>query len=276
MTLWLILDVSNLAYRNFHVLPALRFNDVAMAVVFGIFRDILNLQEIHQSDNTVFCFDSRRSARRELFPGYKSNRRKKELTGDERAAHAELHNQVKRLRTKYLPFIGFRNVLVQNGCEADDLIASVCLDNLGKGDRAVVVSTDSDLLQLLGDDQVTIWNPATKKPTNGKSFRKQWGIDPTLWADVKALAGCASDGVPGIEGVGEKTAVKFLSGCLKDTTKAYNGIVEGNDLYRRNLELVRLPFEGTRQFVLRPDEVTDARWDRAFDKLGMVSLKGRL
>ena len=108
------------------------------------------------------------------------------------------------------------------------------------GWRFVIVSTDQDLWQLLSGDRVTVWNPRTKKMLTEQAFRERWGIGPSQWADVKAIAGCPGDGVPGVPGVGEKTAAKFMAGRLKDTTKAYNRVVEANDLWERNLRLVRL------------------------------------
>jgi DNA polymerase-1 len=273
---WLVIDVSNLAYRAFFTTGDLSHEGVKTGVVFGIFRDVLNLQDRFSPTGTVFCFDGRPTERKKLFADYKSNRKRPDLTDEQRAAFDTLHDQLKRMRTKYLPYIGFRNVFSQCGYEADDLIASVCLESLDGEDRAVVVSTDEDLLQLLGDPRVVVWNPAKKRLIDGKAFREEHGIDPALWADVKALAGCPGDGVPGIKGVGERTAVKFLTGRLKETTKAYNEIVRNPEVYARNLELVRLPFEGTRRFVLKPDEVTKERWSKAFEKLGMSSLERRL
>jgi len=101
----------------------------------------------------------------------------------------------------------------------------------------------------------------------------EYGIAPSQWADVKAIAGCSSDGVEGVRGVGEKTAAKFLRGNLKPASKAHQAIVAGNNVWRRNLPLVRLPFPGVGKFDLESDSELD--WNPTFYKLGMSSLEQR-
>ena len=114
-----------------------------------------------------------------------------------------------------------------------------------------------------------------KKTITAGWFEKEYGIGPSMWADVKALAGCPGDCVEGIVGVGEKTAIKFLTGNLKTSTKAYGCIIEGREIWNRNLELVRLPYEGTPKLRLKSDEASRSRWDVVMKRLGMNTLRGR-
>jgi 5'-3' exonuclease len=91
---------------------------------------------------------------------------------------------------------------------------------------------------------------------------------------VKALAGCSTDGVPGIKGIGETTAVKWFRSQLKPESVAYRKInTEGIDIHNRNIQLVRLPFAGTEAFKLREDETSFERWKTLADKLGMRSIR---
>lgn len=271
---WLIIDVHNLAHRALHTMGSLQFDGKGTGIIFGILRDVLYLQELHAATHVAFAFDSRHSLRAEQHPFYKSNRRDKEYTDEEQEQRAELHSQLIRLRKEYLPTIGYRNIFVQKGYEADDLIASICHSTTMMNPRPdiVIVSSDQDLYQLLRDYRITIWNPHRKKPFTEKEFYKLYGIDPLQWPYVKAMAGCTSDGITGIKGIGEATAAKFLRGKLKEESKAYAAIEAGVKIWKRNLPLVKLPYPGLRSMELHDDEVTSDGWKKVADMLGMKTL----
>ncbi|MCK9570187.1 hypothetical protein M0R72_14680 [Candidatus Pacearchaeota archaeon] len=269
----LIIDVSAVAYAAFHVMGDLSFEGIRTGVVFGMLRTIVDLQELYSTNRVAFCFDRGSDNRQSISKVYKANRHS-DLDEEQRQAYRNLSNQLFRLRTKLLPMAGFKNLFWQDGYEADDVIASVCR-NVPRGEMGIIVSSDADLLQLLVDDRVIIWHLKRKSPITAKKFREEWGIDPFMWSDVKAIAGCNGDNVIGVEGVGEKTAAKFLRGELKETTKAHQAIVLNNNRYRENLKLVRLPFEGTKKFEVVEDEVDGHRWEGLCDRLGLKTLRGR-
>ena len=266
----LLIDTSYLAYRSLYSVGDLSFEGIETGAIYGMFRAVLDLQEIHETTHVVWCFDRGYGKRLEISRSYKANRSQKDKTDEERELHQSMRRQLYRLRTDYLPAIGFKNICHQEDYEADDVIASIC-DNLSKGERAIIVASDSDLFQLLREN-VSIWSPSKERLITVDSFRQERGIDPKLWADVKAIAGCSSDHVLGIVGVGEKTAVKFLQGNLKPTTKAFQAIVEGTCIWKDNLPLVRLPFPGIKRFRLAEDGVTEDSWDLVVKRLGMKSL----
>lgn len=269
---WLVLDVSNLCYRALYTTGQLSFDGQATGVMYGMFRDVMNLQTLFNTDRVVFCFDGGYDNRLEIYPEYKQRRRiiRESLSADEQQVKIALREQIDLLRTQYLYDAGFVNVVYQEGFEADDLIASIC-HGLGKDEKAIVVSTDQDLWQLLSC-RVLIWNPVKKKSITEESFSAEWGISPSQWADVKAIAGCSSDEVPGIRGVGDKTAVKFLAGTLKSDSKIYNRIVSGSALWERNLLLTRLPIKGTKKIELGKDEMSREKWDWVMECIGAKSL----
>jgi len=273
---WLLLDVPNLAYRNFYVLGDLSNQGIKIGVIFGILRDIQNLLELFSTDKIVFCFDAGNEKRLTIYPDYKAKRKEKVngMTKEELEAREQLHKQINKLRDKILPFLGFRNIFWQDGYEADDVIASICSNTLNS-DKAVIISTDSDLFQLLSGERIVIWNPRKGKVVTEQSFVKERGISCSQWADVKAIAGCHSDDIPGIRGIGEKTAVRFLQGRIKPDSTAYNKIVLGNEIWRRNIRLTQLPFIGVDSFELVEDRVTKEKWQKAMEKLGIKSLEYR-
>lgn len=274
---WLLLDVSGLAYRAFHAMGGrMSWEGDPTEVLFGVLRDVAGLCDLHSTRRVAFFFDGGCDHREKIYPGYKSSRKKKhaEMEEDELELRRGLRKQLYRLREKLLPGAGFGNVFFQEGCEADDLIASAC-EFLDKDESAIVVSSDQDLYQLLSG-RVIMWDVRKGKPVTEESFRRQWGISPSQWADVKAIAGCSTDDVPGIPGVKEKTAIKFLTGTLNPEYKTYKSIVLNPGVWGRNIMLTRLPGTWTDPVELVDEEIDGDGWDSVVGSLGMRSLLGRM
>jgi DNA polymerase I len=270
---WLIFDCDFLCHRAFHAMGSLSHAGEMTGVIYGFLRDLVHLREVHYTDRVVFAFDHGVSKRKQLLSTYKGNRLPR--TEEEESLRGELRRQINLLKRRYLPDLGFRNVFYEDGYEADDVIASVCRNSLPKGDVAIVVSADKDLYQLLEKDRVIVWDVIKKRPYTEEKFRKEYGVAPAVWKQVKAIAGCNSDCVPGVRGVGDKTAAKFLAGNLpasRKTAQAISEFVLGGG-FKRNLPLVRLPFKGCPTFELREDEYSEKNWNALADRLGMVSLK---
>ncbi len=254
----------------------LTHNDIPTGVLYGFLRDLTTFMEQFNTDNVVFCFDCGQGLREIAMPGYKSGRRERRLayTPEEKLNHATLTKQIHAL-PDILKSIGYAHVYEAQGYEADDLLSTIS-GSIGKGDNATLISADADLWQCLAHN-VCWHNPTTYRTVTAATFRAEWCIDPDQWADVKALAGCDSDDVEGIPGVGEKTAAKFLRGELKHTTKAHKKIrsPRGQKVWRDNLKLVKLPYPGTPAIVPQPglDTVTPAKWAAVADKYGLASLR---
>lgn len=266
---WLVLDCNYLCHRAFHSVGQL-----SEGVIFGFLHAVVSAQQLHQTHRTVFCFDYGHGKRYNMLNGYKSSRKKKykDWTRSERTERQKLNLQIEQLRAYLLRRIGWRNVLFQEGYEADDLIASVCLHSIKAKDKAIIVSSDTDLYQLLSGN-VHLWNPHKSQAFTLASFRTKYGIEPGRWAEVKALAGCNTDDVPGIPGVGEKTAAKWVAGKLKVGSKAFEKVLLGvAEATERNLPIVRLPLQGTNTFRLKKDRITISKWREHCLQLGMHSL----
>ena len=272
MSTWLLLDVSNLAHRAFHSMGDLSFQGEPTAVLYGVFRDILQLQELYATSYIAFCFDGGCDRRTRIFPRYKRSRvdANKERSEEEREARRSLRNQIYNLRVKHLPEAGFCNLFYQDGYEADDVIASVCQKSFRKDRTFVIVSNDSDMFQLLSPN-VMIYSPIRKKTLTDKWFRDTYKISPSQWADVKAIAGCSSDDVPGIKGIGDILACQFLAGTLR-MGRRHLSIIECPEVWERNIKLTRLPMEGVKEFPLVYDDITTENWNQVMLSLGMKSL----
>lgn len=273
MTTWLLIDCHYLMYRAHYAMGQLRHEGQATGATFGFFRDLIALSDRFDTNRFVFCFDYGESRRCDDLECYKQNRKKNPRPEEELLEHKAIKKQIHQLRTSTLYKLGFRNILFQGGYEADDIIASVVQNSIAYEDEAIIVSSDSDLLQLLESNRVLMYNPAKKKITNAKSFRQEWGIPPCFWADVKAMAGCTSDNIPGIRGVGEKTACKYLAGKLDSTSKKYKSITDNVEITTRNLRLVKLPYKGVGEFELQDDKPNRKAWKEITGEMGMESIR---
>jgi len=263
----IIIDSNCIGSMALFTMSDLRFNELPTAVTYGFLRQLQTIfTELH-SRNFIFTWDSRVSNRKEIFPEYKL-KRKEDRTARERDIWELAYNQFNQLRTKYLPRMGFTNQFIAKGLEADDILAKVAKDY----SNSIIVTTDNDLLQCLG--YADIWSPRKGILITKETFEAEWGIHPDDWGRVKAIAGCNSDCVPGIQGVGEKTAVKYLLKKLKVDSKKYKSIVSplGQEIIARNKPLVILPFKDTPTFSLRANKYNFQGFEDVCRELGMVSL----
>lgn len=270
---WLVLDVSSIAYRSLYTTGDLSHEGVSTGVLFGIFRLLIDLMDLYATEKVAFCFDGGKNKRNDIFPPYKHH--KKSDSDEMQQAREIVRDQLIWLKDRFLPQMGFSNVFQESGYEADDVIASIC--DCNPDQSLVIVSSDHDLYQLLEEERVWIWSLTKKRPYTEKSFRQQYGIDPKMWVKVKAIAGCASDGVVGLYNVGEKRAIQFLTGGMRSNQKVYMDIFDyqKSDPYKVNVSLVLLPFPGTPRYELEEDHFTPAGWERVMDSLGMSSLRDR-
>lgn len=269
--IWLVLDCNNICHRNYHAIKSLFHNGVSTGVLFGFFRDLFHYQKDHTTSGTIFCFDHGKGLRMLDHPEYKSNRRVR--TEAEQQERSELNDQIDCLRCEYLPGIGYKNVWFQEGYEADDIIAGFCQNNLADEDHALIISSDRDLYQLLAPN-VSIWNG--RKMIRLDAFEKEWGLRPSQWVDVKAMAGCTSDFIKGISSIGEMRAAKYLRGELSKKSVAYRQIVAGKRVWMENIDLVQLPYPGLQSFTVQEDELSPKQWKKFCDRFGMKSMRNLL
>lgn len=266
----LLLDCNYLCHRAFYSTGALSHNDFPTGVIFGFLRDLVTLENLFETDKVVFCFDSNTSLRKQILSTYKESRRKsyEQATTEEKKAKDGLRLQLHLLRTEVLPRIGFANIHHAEGYEADDFIALNA--ERTRGHNVIIVSSDNDLLQCI-NETTSIYNPQTKRLFDLKRFRKDFEIEPFDWPAVKAWAGDSGDDIPGLVGVGQKTAVKYVKGELV-ASKTLAKFVNNHALYQRNLELVRLPFPGTPKIAFKPDDIDSEAWISVAKELGFVTL----
>ena len=244
----IVLDCNYICYVNkFALSQGLTYRGNPTEIIFGFLRHINELSRQFQSNKFIFCWDSHKSIRKEIYPKYKIsrslNKSEEDIVNDKIA-----YVQFNELKNYVLPKMGFENIFYKDQYESDDIIASIVKNNKIKGKRYVVVSNDSDLYQLL--DDCKMYNISKKCLITKEIFIREYNIEPKRWHLVKAIAGCSTDNVDGVVGVGEKSSIKYLNGELKTGKKARD-IENANDIFHRNLKLVTLPFDGVGIFNIK-------------------------
>ena len=281
----LLIDGHSMAYRAFFAVPADRFRTSTGQVtnaVFGFTSMLINLLRDEQPTHLAVAFDlSRKTFRSETFAEYKMNR---SATPDDFKGQVALIQDV-------LAVLGIP-VLTKENYEADDIIATLTTQAEALGYGVLICTGDRDALQLV-TESVTVLYP--KKGVSElvrfdpDGVAAKYGLSPVQYPDFAALRGDPSDNLPGIPGVGEKTATKWIKqfgslGELIDRVdevkgkvgEALRANVDAVMLNRQLTELVRdVPLEKT------PDELALQQWDRdavhrLFDDLEFRVLRDRL
>lgn len=228
--------------------------------------------ELHEPRNIALCFDHGRSVRYDMFHGYKADREKKYRQMDEvdRELYQDMRRQVGLLKKRILPALGFSNVFYQSGLEGDDIIAKLC-ETLPNNRRGMIVGRDHDFYQLICR-RITMWDPNDAALIRERTIAETYGVGPDQWVNVKSIAGCKTDSIPGIAGVGEKTAAKFIAGRLAPESKAFQKITKGNKIWRKNLKLVSLPHKDTKPERMKKNKFRKKKWLRVLREFGIRTI----
>ena len=203
----MLLDGHSMAYRAFYALPVENFNTSTgqpTNAVYGFASMLANTVRDEQPTHLAVAFDlSRQTFRSAEFPDYKANRAK---TPDEFKSQIGLIGEL--LDAMRIPRMTVENF------EADDIIATLATAASAEGFDVDIVTGDRDSLQLVSDRVTVLY------PTKGVSeltrytpekVAEKYGVTPTQYPDLAALRGDPSDNLPGIPGVGEKTAAKWVN-----------------------------------------------------------------
>lgn len=200
----LILDGHSLMYRAFYALPALTNSDgIYTNAVFGFTSMLLKMKEEFEPDYIVTTFDRKTPTfRHEEYKDYKAGRKKMpdELIGQ--------FSIVRELLEKMAI-----DIFELDGFEADDLIGTLSVIGEKEGLEVFIVTGDRDALQLATDNVKVVINKkgmSEKEIYDRNRIIEDFGVTPTEFIDVKGLMGDASDNIPGVPGVGEKTAYKLI------------------------------------------------------------------
>jgi DNA polymerase-1 len=281
----LLLDGHSLAYRAFFALPAENFSTTTgqtTNAVYGFTSMLINVIKDERPTHIVVAFDvSRQSFRREQYAEYKAGR--SDTPEQFKGQVSLVHEVLDALKIPHLQMEGY---------EADDLIASLTRQARAAGMQVLICTGDRDAFQLISDS-VTVLYPrkgvSDLARMDPAAVRGRYGVDPECYRDLAALVGESSDNLPGVPGVGPKTAAKWIEqfGGLDGVVAAADQIKgkAGESLREhlggviRNYQLNRLLDD-----VVMPIDVTDTAWTgwdreavhRVFDALEFRVLRERL
>ena len=204
-----LIDGSGYIFRAYYALPPLTRKSDGLptgavsgfcSMLFKLLEDSKSSDNKHRPTHFAVVFDSaRKTFRNDIYANYKANRSE---------APDDLAPQFEFIRKSVLAF-NLPSVELLN-YEADDLIATYVDKILEKGAKVTIVSSDKDLMQLFKKN-VRIFDPMKSKFISNEDVKNKFGVDPSKVIDVQALAGDSSDNVPGVPGIGVKTAAELIN-----------------------------------------------------------------
>ena len=241
----LLIDGSSYLYRAFHAMPDFRNKaDEPTGAIYGVINMLKRAQHDIKPDYVACIFDAKgKTFRDEIYPKYKANR--PSMPEDLRAQIEPLHECIEALGVP---------LLVIPDVEADDVIATLTKKGLEENLEIVISTGDKDIAQLIKPN-VTIINTMTGENLDTEGVKAKFGVYPDRMVDYQSLVGDSVDNVPGVDKVGPKTAVKWLSeyGDL-DSIIANAGQIKGK--VGENLRLAVEWLPTTRELVTLKEDVT--------------------
>ncbi|VAX08057.1 DNA polymerase I [hydrothermal vent metagenome] len=240
-----LIDGSGFIFRAFHALPPMtRHDGTPINAVLGfsnmLFKLLKDLDDNERPSHLACIFDrARKTFRNDIYPDYKAHR--PPAPDDLVPQFPIIHEAVKAFNVPAIDRDGF---------EADDIIATYARDAEKQGFKVTIVSSDKDLMQLVGD-KITMFDSMKNKHIGPDEVFEKFGVGPEKVIEIQALAGDSSDNVPGVPGVGVKTAALLINeygdldsllaraGEIKQN-KRREKLIEFADMARISRELVTL------------------------------------
>ena len=197
----LLVDGSSYLYRAFHAMPDLRNADGApTGAIYGMINMLRRLRQDHEAAYMACVFDAKgKTFRDDLYPEYKAHR--PSMPEDLAKQIEPIHDVVRALGWP---------ILMVEGIEADDVIGTLACEATCNGLKTIVSTGDKDLAQLV-NDHVTLVNTMSNETLDRDGVLNKFGVPPERIIDYLTLVGDTVDNVPGVEKVGPKTAVKWLT-----------------------------------------------------------------
>ncbi|MEC6798675.1 DNA polymerase I [Photobacterium sp. S4TG1] len=198
----ILIDGSSYLYRAYHAAPNFTNSDgEPTGAIYGVVNMLRSMLRQFSTDRIAVIFDAKgKTFRDEIYPEYKANR--PPMPDDLRGQIEPLHAVIKAMG---LPLIAI------SGVEADDVIGTLATQASKQGMPVLISTGDKDMAQLV-DQHVTLINTMTDVVMDAAGVKEKFGIGPELIIDYLALMGDKVDNIPGVPGVGEKTATALLQG----------------------------------------------------------------
>jgi len=203
---YLLIDGHSQAFRAFFGVktPLVTSRGEPTTAVFGFFRKLFSVLREYRPDGVAVAFDKGDTFRHEEFVEYKATR---DAMPDEMRPQMDRIEQV--LEALKIPILTLENF------EADDILGGLARQAAGEGHDVLILSGDRDMFQLVADRVKVLYTSGGPSPTTlpfgvAEVAERYGGLDPDQFLEMKALVGDSSDNIPGVPGVGEKTAIRYL------------------------------------------------------------------
>ncbi len=225
-----LLDAHAIIHRAYHAMPDFATRDGRpTGALYGISTMLISIATELKPDFVIACYDlPKPTFRHEAYDGYKSGRKK----SDE-----DLVEQIKASQNIFKAF----NIPIyaQAGYEADDIIGTFCeILKQDKNNQIIIASGDMDTFQLIDDDQVLVYTLKKGAETvlyNQRAVEEKYLFSPAQIVDYKGLAGDPSDNIPGISGIGAKTATNLILN-FGGIDGIYQALAKGDDFFQKNFK----------------------------------------
>ncbi|AXX95219.1 DNA polymerase I [Arcobacter ellisii] len=196
-----VIDTFGFLFRSYFALPPLKSREgFPTGLLTGFINFISNIGKDFQTDYIVFALDAKGNTfRNELYDGYKAHRPD---------VPEDLLKQLP-IAISWIEQMGFKTA-IRTGFEADDIVASIAFDAKLKGLEVRIVSHDKDLYQLIDDDTIYLFDPTKKVIINEEKCFEKYGVHPSQFTDYQSLLGDSADNIPGVKGIGAKTAEALI------------------------------------------------------------------
>lgn len=197
-----VIDTFGFFFRSYFAMPPLKSKSgFPTGLLTGFLNFLVKISKEHEADYMIFCLESKvKGFREDIYADYKGNR-----PDTPQDFKAQLP-----IAIEWLDKLGLKTMSVDS-FEADDLIASICRIAQKDGVKTRIVSHDKDLYQLIKDGDTVVWEPSKKIIVDESACIAKFGVHPSLFIDFQSLIGDSVDNVPGVKGIGPKTAEKLIN-----------------------------------------------------------------
>lgn len=287
----LIFDGLNVFFRHYAANPSMNENGEAIGGIVGLLRNIQHLCERYNPQEVIIAWEGGGSSRkRARDPLYKSGRkpiRMNRFYEDEIPDSEQNRNK----QISWLVSLLKKTPVVQiyvSDCEGDDVVSYLARKQKLVGKKTIIVSSDRDLYQLIGED-ISQWSPGQKKLITTQEVIDKFQIHPINFCTARAFAGDKSDNIQGVKGAGLKTLAKRFP-ALKDSEfvpvediltksmilqeqsslKIYDQINSSSELVRRNWKLMHLGDQNLSASQIMKIESTLEQFEKKKEKLGFI------
>ncbi|WP_210501029.1 DNA polymerase I [Pantoea ananatis] len=251
----ILVDGSSYLYRAYHAFPPLTNSaGEPTGAMYGVLNMLKSLLVQYSPTHVAVVFDAKgKTFRDELFEHYKSHR--PPMPDDLRSQIEPLHEMV---RAMGLP------LLAVSGVEADDVIGTLALEAEKKGHAVLISTGDKDMAQLVTPG-ITLINTMTDTILGPEEVEQKYGVPPSLIIDFLAMMGDSSDNIPGVPGVGEKTAQALLQG-LGGMQSIYDNLDKVADLSFRGAKTMAAKLEQNRDVAFLSYQLATIKTDVELDQ----------